>query len=269
MSGGATPVAVRKRGKLPAIALAVVVVLLSRGVFGLLVWYKVVWKKIGPVQMLGTDRELSVFVEVRWLVRFPNPLASPRVMEVHSEQYWIHYDGKCWHTPLKVSSPASPTVHPNITRIVRHGDSFYACIGPRRDECGRAYRWVGDRFVRLDERGAAELFQNIGLDIRQERFVTFEDKIDRYTEKSGWTVLYREGRPLAHEDPVLSPWKFQWRGMWYFVVAKEHAGIVTYSMVGPSDYDEEVELVTVDTRERRISNREYRELRGQPRWWQQ
>lgn len=251
----------RTLGVIACIALAV------RAFLGV-IWYKVLFKDLGPLQILASEEELSVFLEVKWLVRLPNPLASPRVRQVHAEQYWIHYDGRSWRDPVKVASDASPTFHPNIMRIMRYQGAFYLLCEAHFEQPGRAYRWTGDRFVPLDRGEVTELFKAVGLDVWQADFSTFVAKVDRQTENSGWKVVYRSGWPSVWEDPVETDCRFEWKGRWYAIVERMSGQMATYSIVTPEDSETDVELVTFDTAEHRISERDWRKLMSQPRWWE-
>ncbi len=56
-------------------------------------WSKVVFVHPGPIHILTSNEEICIFLELDWLVRSPNPLASPRVRKIAHEQYVIMRDG--------------------------------------------------------------------------------------------------------------------------------------------------------------------------------
>jgi hypothetical protein len=226
-------------------------------------------KRPGPIQILAGEGELWVFIEITWMAKSGNDLASPNYIPVGNEKYIIRYDGREWRTPIMVPFQHYPKLNANTSCIFRSQGDFFLITESSHPDRQLMYRWSNSQFELLDVPKAQVIKKKIGY-LDDTSVLANEKILDAETIHSHWKVIYRSTDPFplwgnaVNESVTLhrNSLYFHWEGIDFSIRAtlRNTAGVI--DIVQDDGIDKvSSELVTFDAAKKHISYSDYQLLR--------
>jgi len=159
---------------------------------------------LGPIQVVGNERELWVFLQVDRQVIRPSRYEH-RALVMGNSQEVVKFSLLGLSERVKVATENGPVFHPNLARVFVAQNAVCILMGPSRDSGVSLGVWEGDHFqVVPDEERDALLTKN-GLS-HSLTWASMDRLLDRATEQNGWQHLYASDW-AAYEHTFL------WNGM--------------------------------------------------------
>ncbi|HWQ92238.1 MAG TPA: hypothetical protein VN673_11245 [Clostridia bacterium] len=146
----------------------------------------------GPIQVIGFDREVWLFVEVDRMVERPYGAcdAPSRIPVGHwQEVIAIKETGEVTRTKVRRHDNSDGvTFNKNISSILRLGDRIMLYKSESAQRAPTVYEWTGQEFLRLSREANARFLIENGL----EGYKSAMTQLDNWSQSGGWRVIHSE-----------------------------------------------------------------------------
>lgn len=211
----------------------------------------VTWYSAGPIQVLGDESELWLFLEFDRLVHREEKLYdAPGTYPVGHFQEILVFNQAGLKDRIRIGSQDNidgVTFHPNITNIFRYDSDFYLYYGRSRDREESLFKWskVAKRFLLLSVNDASVVFKEFPS---SGDYGEIEEGLNKLSVMYGWNTQYA--------DRGISDNRFSWNGNNFIITLldKDHTFEIKI------DNDIEPIVLTIDKKMEFIDHKMFKQL---------